>query len=254
MFCKDCNIELNSYGVCPKCRRYMLPWKPNPQYKSGVYNQQAYNQINNSSQMINYQQNGFRTAYQNYQQPSQYGGQNQQIISYQQQYPMVVQRNNQMMQLQQRNGYMARSYQYPSIRCSCCNSIIPYNSVVCAYCKNTTEYGERLKNYSDSLFFDHTETIKKAIIHLILGLIFASIFVTANDKDMYWLFIVFPAGWLFIGKHVGHVFFTGNIMFFCIGLVITFGIGAAVGMIVLPLEFIVGIMELVKKRRVLPGL
>ena len=245
MLCRDCGIELNSYGVCPRCRRYMLPWPPNLQNQNeNLTNNPQFNQVRNQAINMNYQQNGNIPAYAQYQQPQQYYGQQNQMIPYQRQY--------QMMTMQQRSNHMVSPYQYPMIRCGCCNAIIPRNAVVCANCKTITQYGKSVKEYHQNLYFDHTELIKKALLHLFLGLLLGAIFSTSNDNSLYMLFAFFPAGWIFLGKYIGHFYLSGTILFFLIGIVINLGIGAMVGFIILPLEFIMGFMELCSKKRVFP--
>ncbi len=111
MLCRDCGIELNSYGVCPRCRRYMLPWPPNP------YNNQ-------------------------YQRPGYYP---QNVIpgGYVQNYSNAPINNNGMMYNRMINPNV------PTDRCISCGNPVMRIATNCPVCYNLTSYGKAINAYEE---------------------------------------------------------------------------------------------------------
>ena len=247
MHCINCGEELIKYGVCPKCRKYMLPWPP------GQQNGNA-NNINSQNYMNYNQQQYPATASQQY--PMVPARPQYPMVPVRQQYPMVPVRPQYPMPPAQANRRQYPVIQSSMVRCHKCKSVIANDVEICPFCGVVTWYGNKCKKYNRDLMFDRAKTIKKAFLHLFLGMLLWSIAKSAgiggeaSGELPPELFIFFPAGWAVVGRWV-NVYLVGSCLMFIIGLLIDLFIGAAVGMIILPLEFIVGLCELIGNKKIM---
>ena len=244
MHCINCGEELNKYGVCPKCRKYMLPWPP------GQQNGNA-NNINSQNYMNYNQQQYPATASQQY--PMVPARPQYPMVPVRQQYPMVPVRSQYPMPPAQANRRQYPVIQSSMVRCHKCKSVIANDAEICPFCGVVTWYGDQQRKYNQSLLFDNKHTIKKAFLHLFLGLLLWFIIAESagisGEGDAI-LFVFFPAGWAVVGRFM-NIYFVGSCLFFIIGLVLDLVIGAVAGMIILPCEFIIGLYELISKKKVL---
>lgn len=136
MLCRDCGIELNSYGVCPQCMRYMLPEQHVP--------------------------------YNNQHQRQEYHPQNIVPGGYVQNYSNGTINNNGMMYNRMINPNV------PIDRCLSCGNPVMRIAANCPMCNNLTPYGKAINAYEEKKRKARTGNFVTDVILLIILIIVES--------------------------------------------------------------------------------